>query len=110
MSSTKTPRRIVVSDTTFHWKADWEYVRDTRVIKLRVWQPGDRGQTLRVNLTTKAPISFDDAYVLPKDVQIVIEYALAHGWQPQVRGADHWLTHNDPMELDALQSIGGTDR
>ncbi len=98
-------RKIVVQDMPFWWEADWFYHPDqSRILRVRIWGGDKRSRPLYVNLTSKV-IEFRvyGAYPMPKDISVIIGYALAHGWNPSTRGGVHWLKEeSDQLELADL--------
>lgn len=98
-------RKIMVQGMPFWWKADWFYHTDeSRILSVRTMGNEKRGCPLRVNLTSKwVEYLIYSAYPLPKDISVIITYALAHGWNPSLPGEAHWLKEDDAQfELEDL--------
>ena len=100
-------RKITVAGAMFVWNADWTYIKVgeesysfRRTIHLHIRGATNRSQPLYVDLC--GPIGDDHAYVLPRQVRAVIEYGLAHGWDPTTQGGPFWLTGADTPVLDGL--------
>lgn len=102
-------RKITVNGATFFWSADWTYIRVgeevynvQRTIHLRIWGDDKRSRPLYVDL--HGPRGDDWTYVLPHQVRAVIEYGLAHGWDPTTItwGEPYWLTGAAALVLGNL--------
>lgn len=104
-------RKLRITGAEFVWTAQILYVhgeRDChRCIRLRVWGAGKNSRALQVDLLSKtwgtpwSPCTVDNAYPEPRDVRAVVEYALAHGWDPQVVGGTFFLSEREhSLELD----------
>ena len=96
-------RTIVVQGMVLLWKADWFYHPDqSRILRIRIWGKEKGRQPLFVNLTSKwieYPIYW--AYPVPKDISMIITYALTHGWNPLANGEAYWLKEgHDQVELE----------
>lgn len=108
-------RRIIVHNRIFHWRATWgngEGAGGERILHLRVWGGDKMSCPLDADLFNLSRLQrsidlpwaawTDDSYIMPKDVRAVIEYGLAHGWDPAGRGAPFRLTSADALVLDEL--------
>jgi len=80
----------------YRWTAELRHDRDAsldfqRYVRIRVWG-GKNGQVLSADLVSTSEPGFwgsgvtDVAYPTPKDVRAIVDYALAHGWDPAVAG------------------------
>jgi hypothetical protein len=117
-------RTIVVQGATFHWKADWVYVEGIRTVRLRVWGGDKTSRQLHAHLiatfhTFRARVArgeievgwlnylyaLDTAYVQPRDVRAIIEYALGHGWDPHTSGTPFCLGASDPSPSEELALV-----
>lgn len=108
-------RSMTVGETTFRWKADWVYISGRRTVRLRVWGGDKTNQALHAQLVAnyrgvleqikRGELSpgatiVDDIYIQPREVRIVIEYGLAHGWNPHAHGKPFRLTASNTPFLD----------
>jgi hypothetical protein len=117
-------RRITVRGAVYRWQADWTYRADVRTLLLRIWGGDKTSQALHADLTTdwsgyaehiaaargrgESPpaLVVDTSYVMPRDVRAIIEYGLAHGWDPTARGKPFLLTQADTPTLQGLKLTG----
>lgn len=97
-------RKITVQGGLFWWAADWFYHPDqSRILRVHIWGEDKQGQPLYANLTSKwieYPVS--QAYPKPRDISVIIGYALAHRWKPYTRGGIYWLKESDQVGLEDL--------
>lgn len=95
-------RSLRIGDVRYRWTTELRYDcgagQDShRCVRVRVWAGGKRGRVLSADLTsTSAPGPWgsgvtDVAYPTPKDIRAIVDYALAHGWDPAVTGGQHEL-------------------
>jgi hypothetical protein len=110
-------RTITINGVPFHWIADWSYAEGVRIVRLRVWGGDKTRQTLHAHLVAtfhglreavargdgRLPTTIvDTSYIAPREVRTLIEYGLAHGWDPQASGKPFCLTEADPSPSGEL--------
>jgi len=95
-------RSLRIGDARYRWTAELCNYRDVgldyhRFVRVRVWGGGKNSQVLHADLeSTSGPGPWgsgvtDVAYPTPKDVRAIVDYALAHGWDPSVKGGRYEL-------------------
>ncbi|MEQ4725323.1 hypothetical protein [Nonomuraea sp. B19D2] len=96
-------RKLYAGGQEFVWSGRIHHVtgnRDChRCVRLRVWGAGKNSRALEVDLLSKAVLPWgcatDSSYPTPKDVRKVIDYALLHGWDPDLAGGTFFLSENE---------------
>jgi hypothetical protein len=89
----------------FRWTAE---LCPPRCVRVRAWGNGKNGCMLRVDLMTTGDTGrwFDDPdtpYPTPGIVRVVIDYALAHGWDPSSLGGRYVLSTDAELEVPGFQ-------
>ena len=118
-------RRMQIDGRAFAWRAEIRYVRgsadDHRCIRVRCWGAGKTSQALEADLlspTWPAPCgtcsidgvwATDDAHPTPRDIRALIDYALDHGWQPELTGGTFPLSERTHARF-CLPAFVLTDR
>ena len=105
-------RSLRTGGRQFTWRAEIGHVQGEldchRCIRLSVWGAGKNSRPLRVDLLSKSwPAPFgacasDDAYPTPADVRVIVEYAVAAGWELDAIGGVFLLpetVHGGACEL-----------
>lgn len=111
-------RKLYAGGREFVWRGQIYHVageRDChRCIRLRVWGAGKNSCVLQADLLSKAVLPWgcatDSTYPTPKDVRRVIDYALTHGWDPDLAGGDFFLSENEHASDFELADFLLTDR
>lgn len=79
-----------------------------------MWGAGKNSRVLQADLLSKAVLPWgcatDSSYPTPKDVRNVIDYALAHGWNPDLSAGTYFLTEADHASTFELTDFLLTDR
>ena len=95
-------RKLHANSREFTWTSQIHHVtgRDChRCVRLRAWGAGKNSQALQADLLSKAVLPWgcatDDSYPTPMDVRAVIDYALTHGWDPDLTGGTFFLAESD---------------
>lgn len=112
-------RKLRTGGREFVWKADIRHVlgeRDChRCIRVRVWGAGKNSRALQADLLSKTwgspwgACAADGAYPERGDVRVLIEHALAYGWEPDAVGGTHFLTEQEHTTFE-LPAFLLTDR
>jgi hypothetical protein len=101
-------RTLRIGDVRYRWTAELCWYRDGgleyhRCVRVRAWGRGKNGQVLCADLvSTSDPGPWgsgvtDVAHPTPRDIRAIVDYALAHGWDPAVAGGRYELrTDADP--------------
>ncbi|MEV0403382.1 hypothetical protein [Actinoallomurus sp. NPDC050550] len=119
MSSVKERlRKLYANGCEFTWTGQICHVageRDChRCIRVRVWGAGKNSSALQADLLSKAVLPWgcatDCNYPTPKDVRTVIDYALAHGWDPHLIGGTFFLSESGHASAFELADFLLTDR
>lgn len=103
-------RKLRIGERDFTWRADIRSVAGDgvnvhRCIAVRVWGAGKNGRALTADLLSRSlgggwtPAATDDAYPTSGDIRVLIEHALALGWDPEIRGGTFPLTEESGIEL-----------
>lgn len=111
-------RRLHAGGREFAWTAQINHVageRDChRCVRLRVWGAGKNGRVLQADLLSTAVLPWgcatDCAYPTPKDVRRVVDYALTHGWDPDLAGGTFFLSESEHAGEFGLDDFLLTDR
>jgi hypothetical protein len=104
-------RTLRIGQQMFVWSAQVGHTTgdDTcrRYIRLRVWGGGKNSRRLQADLLSTyegGPWGYcatDTAFPTPRDVRAVVDHALAHGWNPAVRGGV-FLLQDSPLILQGF--------
>jgi hypothetical protein len=102
------------------WRAEIQHVHGSgdchRCIRVRAWGAGKNSRALQADLLSLAwpapwgACATDGAYPTSADVRAVIDYALDHGWQPEVRGGTFVLSEREHAARFSLPDFLLTDR
>jgi hypothetical protein len=113
-------RQVRIDARTFTWRATMHHVQGSgdchRCVRVRAWGAGKTSQALQADLLSvgwPAPwgaCATDDAYPTPADVRSLINHALAHGWQPALRGGTFVLSEREHAARFSLPGFLLTDR
>ncbi|MFI7641144.1 hypothetical protein [Nonomuraea sp. NPDC049400] len=111
-------RKLYAGGQEFVWSGRIHHVagnRDChRCVRLRVWGAGKNSRALEVDLLSKAVLPWgcatDSAYPTPKDVRKVIDYALLHGWDPDLAAESFFLSESEHAAEFELTDFLITDR
>lgn len=113
-------RALRVGDRGCTWTANIDHLPKDgdchRCIRLRVWGAGKNSRALQVDLLSTTPpgpwgrCATDTAYPTSRDVRVVIDYALTHGWEPDEVGGTFLLTESEHAADFELPGFLITDR
>ncbi|MGS2648095.1 hypothetical protein [Streptosporangium sp. G12] len=111
-------RKLYAGGREFVWAGKIHHVageRDChRCVRLRVWGAGKNNRALQADLLSKAVLPWgcatDGAYPTSMDVRTVIDYALTHGWDPDLVGGTFFLSENEHASEFELAGFLLTDR
>lgn len=67
------------------------------------------GRSLLFHVGGEGHCAADGAYPEPGDVRVLVEHALAHGWEPDAVGGTHFLTEQEHTTFE-LPAFLLTDR
>jgi hypothetical protein len=98
-------RKLHGSGREFTWAARISHVPGDgdchRCIRVRIWGAGKNSRALEVDLLSKSwgspwtACATDGAYPTSGDVRGIIDYALSHGWNPDLVGGTYLLTERE---------------
>ncbi|WP_433378376.1 integrase [Actinoplanes sp. CA-142083] len=104
-------RRLHIGERAFVWRAEIGHVEGSsdchRRIRVRVWGGGRNGQALQADLLSTAwgtpwtACATDGSYPTSGDVRALIDFGLAHGWEPDRRGGTFVLPEESGFALPA---------
>lgn len=113
-------RKLHTGGRDFVWKAQICHVTGDsdchRCIRVRVWGAGKNSRALQADLLSKSwgspwsACAADGAYPAPQDVRSVIDYALTHGWDPDLVGGTVVLSESEHASRFELAGFLLTDR
>ncbi|MFF5085122.1 integrase [Actinoplanes sp. NPDC000266] len=113
-------RRLHIGARSFAWRAVVDHVQGSgdchRCVRVRAWGAGKTGRALQVDLLSTAwpapwgACATDGAYPASADVRATIDYALKHGWEPELRGGTFVLSEAEHSGCFALPGFLLTDR
>lgn len=110
-------RKLYADGREFVWTSQIHHVSGTdchRCIRVRVWGAGKNSRVLQADLVSKAVLPWgcatDDSYPTPKDVRTVIDYALTHGWDPNLIRGTFFLSESEHASAFELADFLLTDR
>ncbi|MEV6278692.1 hypothetical protein [Nocardia sp. NPDC051832] len=103
-------RRLRFGGREFTWRAEISTVQGDggdrhRCISVRVWGAGKNSRPVVVDLLSKSvgdgwePAATDSAYPEARDIRLVIDSALALGWEIEARGGLFRLAESSGLEL-----------
>ena len=87
-----------------------------RCIRVRIWGAGKNSHALQADLLSKSwglpweACATDGAYPASGDVRSIIDYALAHGWAPDLVGGTFVLSEREHASQFELAGFLLTDR
>ncbi|GAA4582569.1 hypothetical protein GCM10023194_17660 [Planotetraspora phitsanulokensis] len=101
-------RTLRIGDQVFAWTGRVGHTTGDgacrRYVRLRVWGGGKNGRPLQADLLSTfegGPWGYcatDTAFPTPRDVRVVVDHALASGWDPAARGGV-FLVQDNPSAL-----------
>lgn len=114
---TKRLRKLYADGREFVWTSQIHHVTGTdchRCTRLRVRGAGKNSRVLQADLVSKAVLPWgcatDGSHPTPKDVRTVIDYALTHGWEPNLDKGTFLLTESEHASAFELPGFLLTDR
>ncbi|WP_143591700.1 hypothetical protein [Thermoactinospora rubra] len=111
-------RKLYANGREFAWTGQIYHVIGERhchrCVRVRVWGAGKNSRVLQADLLSKADLPWgcrtDSSYPTPKDVRNVIDYALTHGWNPDLGGGTFFLSEREHASAFELAGFLLTDR
>jgi hypothetical protein len=88
----------MIGPRRFAWVVETRYAperTDRRpYARLRIWGSDKTSRMLRADLVPLSWVPGRPRLPGPRQVRAIIDYALGHGWQPEVPGTPFVLTHS----------------